>query len=165
MDLNFAIIQKMSVIHKAIYKGPLKCWNVVITLPCGTNFNEVQLCLNNPKPKKCTLLCQHISLSLQGGKVSPILFPHTTAKCGFQVPRLDVSGSEAKLKVEPGLPTLHGLNQNFPYVIRHIPSCHAMQVGKGEEEFKKKKIKKWHLAKFSWSEKLEPLRETNVWNC
>lgn len=68
MDLNFAIIQKMSVIHKTIYKGPLKCWNVVITLPCGTNFNGVELCLNNPKPKKCTLLCQHLYLSLQGGR-------------------------------------------------------------------------------------------------
>lgn len=68
MDLNFAIIQKMSVIHKTIYKGPLKCWNVVITLPCGTNFNGVELCLNNPKPKKCTLLCHHLYLSLQGGR-------------------------------------------------------------------------------------------------
>lgn len=82
-----------------------------------------------------------VPLSLFTGrqKVSPILFPHTTAKCGFQVPRLDVSGSEAKLKVEPRLHRLRGLNQNFPYVIRHIPGCHAIQVGKEEEEFKKKK--------------------------
>lgn len=79
-----------------------------------------------------------LSLLTERQKVSPILFLHTTAKCDFQVPRLDISGSEAKLKVEPGLHTLHGLNQNFPYVIRHIPGCHAMQVGKGKEEFKKK---------------------------
>lgn len=29
------------------------------------------------------------------------------------------------------------LNQNFSYVIRHVPSCHAMQAGKGEGELKK----------------------------
>lgn len=62
-----------------------------------------------------------------------------------------VSGSEAKLKVELWLQTRLGLNQNFPYVIRHVPSCHAMQVGKGEGEFffkGKKKSRNGHLAKF-----------------
>lgn len=87
-----------------------------------------------PAPSSPSTLRQKVSST----PFSCIQLPHVVCKSL----RLYVSGSEAKLKVELGLSTLLGLNQNFPYVIRRVPSCHAMQVGKGEGELKKK-IKKW----------------------
>lgn len=95
---------KDSVVRKAIQKVISAMLKGGRYFTCGTDFNRVQLCLNNPKPKKCILLCLYLHLFLRRRQeVSSIPFLHITATCGFPVPRLYVSGSEAKLKVELGL--------------------------------------------------------------
>lgn len=100
-----------------------------------------------PAPSSLSTLRQKVSST----PFSCIQLPHVVCKSL----RLYVSGSEAKLKVELGLSTLLGLSQNFPYVIRRVPSCHAMQVGKGEGELKKKNQEMGNLPGFhrvkNWS--------------
>lgn len=63
-------------------------------------FEWSQLCLNKHTQKKGPL-SWHFILCIKAD--SFILLQHVTATCGFEVPRLYGFGSEAKLKVEPGL--------------------------------------------------------------
>lgn len=144
MDLDFGTIQKMSVVCKAIQKvisAMLKCGHY---FTCGTNFNRVQLCLNNPKPKKCTILCLHLHLFLhRRQKVSSIPFLHTTATCGFQVPRLHVSGSEAKLKVELGLITCLASIRIFLMWSGMFPVAMQCKLARERGSKEKKTTGKW----------------------
>lgn len=80
-------------------------------------------------------------------KVSSILFLHITATCGFQVPRLYISGSEAKLKVELGFSTRLASIIIFLMLSGTFPD--AMQCRLAKKGSKEKKIRKWAPCQIS----------------
>lgn len=153
---------KRFVVRKAIQKvisAMLKCGHY---FTCGTDFNRVQLCLNNPKPKKCTLLCLHLHLFLhRRQEVSSIPFLHVV----FQSLGCMYLGQRQSSELNQGL--LHAWPQSefslCDQACSQLPRNGSWQ-GRGGVK-KKTPSGNGHLAKFSQSEKLEPLRETNVWNC
>ena len=120
----------------------LEMWS--ITLPCGTNFNGVQLCLNNPKPKKCTLLCQHLSLSLYGGgnsapSCSRIQLPHVV----FKSLRWMYLGQRQSSKMNEGF--IHCLASIRIFLMWSgiFPVAVQCKLARKKRSLKKKKIKKW----------------------
>lgn len=139
MDLDFGTIQKMSVVCKAIQKvisAMLKCGHY---FTCGTKFSRAQLCLNNPEPKKCTLLCLHLHLfQHRRQKVSSIPFLHVTATCGFKSLGCMYLGQRQSSKLNLGL--LHAWPQSefslCDQACSQLP-CNASWQGRGGVKKKK----------------------------
>lgn len=119
----------------------LKMWS--IPLPCGTHFNGVQLRLNNPKPKKCTL-CQHLSPSLQGGRKSApscsrIRLPHVVFKSLHWM----YLGQRQSSKLNEGF--IHCLASIGIFLMWSgiFPVAVQCKLARKKRSLKKKKIKTW----------------------